>query len=219
MPGKHPEAGKKGYCCSSCQWFTVGYAGNCQTLRGVSIDTPACIEYLQPQVDEFAEIMIDKYLVGLRESFKHPMFKLDDSLAAELTGYLLDEDLSSKQMGTLQDLTRINEMLRKILAYRARVSNIYTSLIDIKHELDERINYANLWLFAKHKVYKDLKNAVARKAAFDRIMPEAMPIKKTISKLEVTAKYVDDRLDANERLLCKILASAERIKFSQGGRM
>lgn len=219
MPHQHPEADKKSYKCSSCQWFTAGYSGNCQTYRGVTIDTKACIEYQQPQADSMAEAFVDKYLIGLRESFKHPIFRLDASLAQELSGYLLDESLSNMHIGSFQDLTAIQELLRKILAYRARVSNIYTSIIDIKHELEEKISYANLWLFSKHKAYKDLKNVAARKAAFDRILPEIIPIKKNIAKLEATAKYVDDRLDANERLLSKILASSERIWFSKGNKI
>lgn len=218
-PQQHPEASKKSYTCGSCVWFTQGFAGTCQTYRGITVSTPACVEYQQPSPDPLDEIYRDKYIIGLRESLKHPRFRLDQSLTQELTGYLLDEDLTRLHAGTLQDLTAIMDVLRKILSFRSRVSTIYTSVLDVKHELQEKENYATLWLYSKHsKLMKDVKNAPARKAAFDRVFPEMVSLWKMVDKLEATAKYVDDRLDANERLLTKILQSSERIWFSKGNK-
>ncbi len=200
MPPVHPEAELRSLVCGSCQWYMAGFEGdNCQRRRGVEVDTPACQEYTIPMEDPFYEIIRDKYIQRIRREIVSERFKIDSSIIVELRSYIQTENLNKYKFGTQQDLEGINTFVKKIIYYRARVSNIYTSLLDVKYDFDEVISHANLWLYSKYPVVQTLKNETARRSAFQRIMPEMIEVQKDIDKNLATAKYIDDYLDSNER--------------------
>lgn len=216
-PKVHPNAKSGTLVCGRCQWFASGFNGaTCQKIRDVQIDTPACVEFKEYLEDQFHEVMDDKYIHGVRESLRGNRFKLNEqAILEELRTYNLDHNLMQFTYGSTQDLESVGVAMRKIVAYRARVSSIYTSLIDMQHDLDEIMSQASLWLYSKYPMIRDLKNETQRKAAFDRLVPEQIFISKSISKLMATSKYVDEKLDSNERALGRILSSAEKLWFSK----
>lgn len=216
-PKVHPNAKTGTMVCGQCQWFASGFNGsNCQKVREVQIDTPACVEFKAYMEDQFHDVIDDKYIHGIRESMRGNRFKLNEqSILDELRVYNLDHDLMKFSHGSTQDLENVSTALRKIVAYRARVSSIYTALIDLQHDLDEAMSQASLWLYSKYPLIRDLKNETLRKAAFDRLLPEQIFISKSISKILATSKYIDEKLDSNERALGKILSSAEKLWFSK----
>lgn len=217
-PGQHPEAEAEDVRCGSCQWFKAGFgvSGNCAATRDVDINTYACTEYQDPMLDTFADIAADKYVLGIRENLKQPRFKLDgDSILEELRSYIIEQDISKSKIGTSQDLELINVFLRKVIANRARVSTIYTSLVDTKHELEELEHYAELWLYSHYAKMVNLKNESLRRSAMFRLLPELVPVKKNLKKLMSTAEYIDKKLDTAENTLAKILSSSERLMFSR----
>lgn len=218
MPAQHPEAEAKNITCGSCQWFTAGFKGrHCQKLRGVDHNTLACEEYILPLDDPFVMVLQDKYIQGIRKELQSIRFKIDESVSEELKSSIVEDDNIVKgKFGSKQDLEGIAVVLRNVIALRSRVSTIYTSLIDIKFEFDEMQSHCSLWLYSKYaQLMKDLKNETMRKAAFLRIVPEMIQVQSNIEKNIILAKYADDRLDANERTLTKILGSSEKLYFSR----
>jgi hypothetical protein len=217
-PKVHPEAISGDMVCGQCQWFVSGFKGqNCKTVREVVVDTPACVEFVPHVSDFYEEISLaDKYIIGIRQAMLSNKFKLDEStLIDELKSYMVEMDLRHKPYGTQQDLEAISQAIRQIIAYRSRVSSIYTSVLDLKHELEELMRHASLWLYSKYSNLQELKNESYRKAAFDRILPESIQLSTTLEKLSAVARYVDEKLDGNERALGKIISSAEKLWFSK----
>ena len=216
-PKDHPETKVKNLKCGTCQWFMSGYNNNnCKTTRGVEVDSNACIEYVTILEDPFHEIASDKFDKGIRAEFLSGKFKIDsESLIEELKRYILDDSYLNNRFGTSQDIESIDRALRVIVSYRSRVSNIYTILIDLKYDHDELINQANLWVFSKYQMIRELKNEISRKMALDRILPESVPLSKTLDKLMVTSKHIDEKLTQNEFTLRAILSSSEKLWFSK----
>jgi hypothetical protein len=217
MPPKHPEADLKSLACGSCQWFAAGYGGaNCRELRKVRPDTPACTEFELPMEDPFSAAVRDKYIQGIRRQVVSERFVVESGILDELRSYIREENLNKYRFGTQQDLEGVCTYLKNIVYFRARVSNIYTGLLDVKHEFDEIASHASLWLYSKYApVMQGLRNEAARKAALHRILPEMIEVQKQIDKTMAAAKHVDDFLDANERACSKILSSSERLWFSR----
>ena len=217
-PGQHPEAEAEDVRCGTCQWIRAGFgaSGNCGKNRDVEPTTYACIEYTPPLMDSFQDIASDKYVLGIRQKLGSPRFRLDgESILEELRGYIIEQDLTRNKLGTKQDLQEVNVYLRKVVGNRARVSTIFTSLIDTKYELDELEHYAELWLYSHYAKMTNLKNESMRRSAMYRILPELVPIKKNLKKLMATSEYIDKQLDSAEHTLAKILASSERLLFSR----
>jgi len=215
-PKVHPEAASRGWVCGQCQWFASGYNQTCEKLRAVEIDTPACIEFTAYLEDYYHEIIDDKYIHGLRAALRGNRFKINETaLLEELKQYNIDVDLAVNKLGTLQDMEAITGAIKTIVGYRSRVVAIYTSLLDLQHDMEEMMSHASLWLYSKYETMRDLKNEGMRQAAFDRLLPEKIAIQKNISKLVATAKYMDEKLDSNERALGKILSAAEKMWFSR----
>jgi hypothetical protein len=217
MPPEHPEAEARSLVCGSCQWFMSGFNGqNCQVTRSVELTTKACREYTLPLNDPLNVLVFDKYIIGVRTELSNPKYNVDKNIVVELKTYVEENaNLLKFSFGSKQDLEGIATFLRRIVALRSRVSTIYTSLVDIKHDFEEVVEYANVWLFSKYAIFRELKNETARKLAFNRILPEMIVVRKNISKAITIAQYVDERLDANERTLGKILSSAEKLWFSK----
>lgn len=216
MPPVHPEAEAKSLMCGSCQWFMAGFNGsNCQKVRSVSFDTLACREYTLPLDDPFYPIVQDKYIQGIREALRLPKFIIDDSILVEMRGYVIEDDFNKYKFGTKQDLEAINITLKKIIQLRARISTIFTSLLDIKYELEELLDHSNLWLYSKYSSVRELKNEGMRKAVLLRILPELIDINKNLEKSISLSKYVEKHLENNEMTLAKILSSSEKLWFSR----
>lgn len=217
-PGQHPEAEAEDVRCGSCQWYKAGFemSGNCSATREVEAGTYACLEYTEPLVDAFSDIANDKYMLGVRQKLNTPRFRIDGAnIVEELRGYIVEHDISGGKLGTRQDLQQVNIFLRKVVTNRARVSTIYTSLIDTRHELEELEQYSELWLYSNYPKMTNLKNESIRRAAIFRILPELVPIRKNLKKLMATAEYIDKKMDSTENTLAKILASSERLMFSR----
>lgn len=216
-PPDHPDAETKGLLCGNCQWFSAGFDGNnCHKIRKVEIDTVACIEHTKVMADYFHSIINDKYIEGLRNAIQHPKFKINaETLIEELKGYQISDDISKYRVGTQQRLEVIDQLLARVISYRSRVSQIYTTLIDIQYDIKQLLSYSNLWLHSKYQVIRDLKNEQARSAAQDRILPEFLPITKNIDKVMAIAKHVDEKLTENEWTLKAILSGSEKLWQSQ----
>lgn len=216
MPAVHPDAEIKQYQCGGCQWFSAGFQGkNCQKLREVVVDTPACVEYTLLLPDYLALAAKDKYILQIRESLKHQKYTTADILLDELKGYIVQLDSRPFDYGSRQDIVDIITALQKIVSYRSRVSIIYTTSIETKYEVEEMQRYIQLWLSSKYTVYRDLKNEMLRTAAVDRLVPELLPLQKNLSKVQSTAKYLDERLDSNDWTLRAILTTAEKLWYSR----
>lgn len=214
-PRDHPQAKDKNLTCGTCQWFSAGFkGGSCRKLRGVEISSIACVEYTERLKDVFHEITQDKYIQGIKDSFNHPRWKIDTSLLEELRGYIISDDLLSKRYGTQQDLEAVAVALKKVIAYRSRVSTIYTSILDLHYELKELQSHINLWLYSKYAKVRELKNDTMRKAAIERLVPEMVAVQKDIDKTLALAKYLDEKLGENDWTLRAILSSAEKLWYS-----
>jgi hypothetical protein len=133
----------------------------------------------------------------------------------ELKSYVVDDNFTKYRFGTVQDLESINLTLKKIVQLRARVSSLFTSMIDIKYEFDELQNHCNLWLYSKYSLIRDLKSEGMRKIIVMRLLPEMINISKNIEKNMSTAKYIENHLECNEQTLIKILNSSEKLWFSR----
>jgi hypothetical protein len=215
IPEKHPEADSKRIMCGSCQWFSAGFGKTCQTTRGVAFDALACREFTVPLEDPYFFITQDKYIQGIREVFRSNRFKIDASILEEIKSYIVDDNFNKYKFGTTQDLESINNTLKKIIQFRARISNLYTSMLDIKHEFDELMSHSQLWLISKYAIIRELKSESLRKIVFLRLLPEMIHISKNIEKNLATAKYVENHLECNEQTLIKILNSSEKLWFSR----
>lgn len=216
MPPAHAEAATKKLVCGSCQWFNSGLDGNnCRKLRDVEVDTIACVEFTTLLKDQFHEVARDKIILQIREMLRHNRFKVDTSLLEELRGYVINEDFTKYKYGTQQDIATMQRSLMQVVSYRARVSFIYTSMIDVQVELETELRQAKMWLYSKYKVMIDLKNEEMREAALHRLLPELIPITASINKVILTSKYLDEKLDKNDWTLRAILDSVQKSHFKE----
>jgi len=216
MPETHPEAEAKHLMCGSCQWFASGFNGKtCQKSRLVKYDTLACKEFTLPLYDPFFEVTQDKYILGIREVLRSNKFKIDESIIAELRSYVVEDGFTKYKFGTTQELECINSVLKKIVQLRARVSALFTSMIDIKYDFDELSTHSQLWLYSKYQLIRDLKSEGMRKIIISRLLPETIHISKNLEKNMATAKYIENHLECNEQTLIKILNSSEKLWFSR----
>jgi hypothetical protein len=217
MPKVHPEAISKNLSCGSCQWMTAGFDGkNCQKTRDVEISTVACIEYTSKLPDIFYDICRDKYILGVREVLRNKKFSINESVIDEIKNNILNDDFSKHQYGTKQDIESLQKGLLKIVSFRSRVSNLYTTSIDMKYNLEELENHVNLWVYSKYEsIAQTLKNDQMRKSALYRLAPEFLEIHKKLNKMLAVLKYVDDKLDSNDQTLRAVLNSADKLVFAK----
>ena len=213
---KHAKADSDNLTCGTCQWFAVGYNGqSCRKLRNVDISDEACIEYTELLDDPYQEIASDKFISGVREQLRHSRYRIDQSILEELKGYIINIEFAGAELGSRQDIEGVLNILKSVVAYSARVSNIYTAILDVNYEVEKLGNDANLWLFSKYAQIRDLKNEHTRKSVFNRLIPEYHITIKNIEKVLITAKYLDSKLDKSDRTLQAILRSSEKLWFSK----
>jgi hypothetical protein len=215
MPAQHKWAKDQSLMCGSCQWFRMGFRQKgCRETRKVEIHTFACVEFKEPMENIYQDLDGDKYLEEIRAYLASGAFHVDISLLDELKNYLQQDDFSSYRFGTKQDLESMMGYLQKIVGWRARVSTIYTSLIDLKIQLEEVNEKSQMWLYNNYAIIRNLKNDILRQAAFNQLIPEYSKTRKRIKTHLLIAEHIDSKLDANERTIGKILSSAEKLWFS-----
>ena len=215
FPGEHTEAEVRSLVCGACQWFYSGYDGNtCAKIRKVEPKTVACIEFTSKLKDPFSEIAKDKFILGLRDKLRLPRYKVADSFLIELQGYIVDDNFGDMSYGKQQDLIALSSGLAKIISHRSRVSLIYTQMIDLQHDIKKLQKEANMWLYSKYSSIRDLKNELMRESAMDRVIPELPGVVVPLEKIIATARYLDEKLDSNERTIRAILSSAEKLWYS-----
>lgn len=214
MPAEHPSALKDNLTCGTCQWYLTGYLGrSCRSLREVEPNTRACLEYEEYMNDPFTSICNnDKLITELRKDLKNNYDIEDSELISEVNSYILKTDnLTTQQLGVNQNLTQIVITLKSVLAIRQRLSQINTSVIDLNANYEEVLTKARMWVYARYKVVRELKNEQLRTAAFDRILPEKIPIEKKLHKVMALIKYLDEKLKDNEYTIRMIIQASEKI--------
>jgi hypothetical protein len=169
------------------------------------------------EVDPFLSIAEDKTLESLSLALSSSKFKISDTLADEVKSYSISEDMLKNCFGSSQDIEAITQALKNVVIYRHRVSQIYTMLLDLYHDLDEIGSSVQTYLYRKYSVYRNLKNEIQRKAAVESAVPLFSKIHSKVSKLLEITKYIDEKLDKNEFTLRAILQSSERLWYSKEG--
>jgi len=217
LPKQHPESQVKGLTCGLCQWFMTGYKNQtCRNVRGVEVNSPACIKYSEIKEDPYHDMNDDEYLCDIRSELKNGRFTFDPNPPLnELRALSESISISGKQYGTLQDLEALDQTLRRVVTSRSRVSSIYTYAIDIEQDLAEITKTIKVWLASKYPSYSAAKNETIRTAAFYRAVPELITIEANVDKLRITAKYVDDKLSSVEFTIRAIFSSSEKLWFSR----
>lgn len=168
-------------------------------------------------IDPFTSISEDLTLVSIGAVLSGPKFKLSDSLIDELKSYCISEEMLKNSFGTSQDVEAIAQTLKNAVMYRHRVTQVYTMLLDLSHDLEELGSNVQTYMYRKYSVYRGLKNEIQRKAAVDTAIPVFSKISTKVSKLLDIAKFVDEKLDKNEFTLRAILQSSERLWYSKEG--
>lgn len=172
---------------------------------------------IESEVDPFLSIAEDKTLESLSLALSSSKFKISDTLADEVKSYSISEDMLKNCFGSSQDIEAITQALKNVVIYRHRVSQIYTMLLDLYHDLDEIGSSVQTYLYRKYSVYRNLKNEIQRKAAVESAVPLFSKIHSKVSKLLEITKYIDEKLDKNEFTLRAILQSSERLWYSKEG--
>lgn len=216
MPSTHPEAALKNLMCGSCQWFSAGYKGNtCQITRGVGINTVACIEYLPTMQDPYNVYSKDKYILGLRESLKSSLSEsIHKKWREEISGYNIDPSSINFAAGQHNEVESLKVMLKTVIEYRNRITEICSTLILEEGTLDEVEEKAYIWLVSKYEEVRDLKNEKQRQMVISRAMPEYVTIKHEIYRTSKLAKFIDDKLDKNDKTLMKLIDVAKSTYFN-----
>lgn len=215
MPDEHPEANLRKLTCGSCQWFTAGYKGsNCRKTRDVEPMTPACVEYTPIFEDPYHEASKDKYLVGVSSEIASEYYQIDQSIIKEMKDYIVNLEGAVGGMGRNAESNALNNKLKEIVAYRARVTTVTSDIIEIKSFLSEKVDNANMWLYSKYPFMMELRNEEQRRAAFDRILPTYRPVKTSLDRLQATVDLIDSKLDKNERTIRSILEANIKLVYS-----
>lgn len=215
MPDRHPEATLRKLTCGGCQWFSSGYNGeNCRKLRDVEALTLACVEFRPIFEDPFHDAAKDKFLMGINDAMTSNYFLVDPKLLKELKDYIIKLDTISNNMGRNAEFNVLNSKLKEVVGYRARITEIASDLIELKHDLQQLADQASMWLYSKYDFMMELRNEEQRKAAFDRILPYYKATKVPIDKLSATLELVDEKLNQNERTLRTILEANTKMVYS-----
>ena len=215
MPDKHPEAKIRKLMCGGCQWFSAGYEGQtCRKTRDVEVLTTACVEYRPIFEDPYHNASQDKFLVGVNESLLSDYFTVDPKLTSELKDYIIRLDEITENMGRNAEYNVLNTKLKQVVAYRARITEVYADCIEVKHDLLKVADQASMWLYSKYPFMMELRNEEQRKAAFDRILPYYRPTKSSVDRLSAMLELVDSKLTQNERTLRTILEASIKMVYS-----
>lgn len=212
----HLEAEKRKLVCGSCRWFSVGYKGiTCQKTRKVVIDTPACVEYQEGIKDPWAIFRNDKYLHAMREDMVKVLeTKSFEGYITELSTYIVKIEKLDFALGQHQSAYHLQVGLQTVVGYRARVSEIFTTIIGYNKELEKFKEKAYVWLSSTYSEVREAKNEKAKEVALYRAIPELMELEKIIEKTLDIAKYVDGKLDKNDMTIGNMLKSVSTTYFS-----
>ena len=215
MPKNHPEASIRKLVCGGCQWFTAGYEGeDCRKLRDVEATTTACIEFKPIFSDPYHDASSDKFIAGIRTKLTSNYFLIDPKVIVEIKGYVVNLETLVDGMGRNAEFNALNSALKKVVAYRARVTDILSDCIELKSHLNRLVDQANMWLYSKYEVFRELKNDKQRQAGFDRVIPEYSPVATQMDILIKTVELVDGKLDKQERTIKSILESNLKLVYS-----
>lgn len=216
MPERHLEADAKKLVCGSCKWFRSGYKGiTCQKTREVELETPACVEYVTITNDPFMVFARDKYLLDIRKEIRdNSRIELYKKFRTEVSGYLLDIDGLNLALGSHQSSVALQEALKKIVSYRYRVSEIYTSMSEFKADIEAMSEKVYVWLVSNYEEIRDLKNEKLRHMAVQRSVPELVELTHEINKTVDIAKYIDGKLDKNDSTIQAMLRSVNSTHFA-----
>lgn len=212
----HPDAEKRKLVCGQCQWFATGYKGiTCKKTRGVALDTVACEEWREGIKDPWAIFRGDKYIQELRNDLadviKTGVF---DSYRRELAGYNVHIDNLDFSLGQHQSSLALQKALQTIVGYRYRVSEMFTLTIEYKKDLEKFRDKTYIWLSSTYPEVKDAKNEKSKEVALYRAVPELVELENLIEKTMDVAKYVDGKLDSNDRTIQLMLKSVGHTYFS-----
>jgi hypothetical protein len=212
----HHEAEKKKLVCGQCQWFASGYKGiTCQKQRGVLLDTVACEEWKEGVKDPWAIFRSDKYIQGLRQDLADVIkVGVFDSYRRELAGYNVHIDNLDFSLGQHQSSLALQKALQTIVGYRYRVSEMFTLTIEYKKDLEKFREKTYIWLSSTYSEVKDAKNEKSKEVALYRAVPELVELENLIEKTLDIAKYVDGKLDSNDRTIQLMLKSVGQTYFS-----
>ena len=212
----HPDAEKKKLVCGQCQWFAAGYKGiTCKKERGVSLDTIACEEWREGIKDPWAIFRGDKYIQGLRQDLAEVIkIGVFDSYRRELAGYNLHIDNLDFALGQHQSSLALQKALQTIVGYRYRVSEMFTLTIEYKKDLEKFRDKTYIWLSSTYPEVKDAKNEKSKEVALYRAVPELVELENLIEKTLDIAKYIDGKLDSNDRTIQLMLKSVGQTYFS-----
>jgi hypothetical protein len=212
----HLDAEKMRLVCGSCSWFSVGYKGiTCQKTRKVLLDTPACVEYKAGVKDPWAIFKADKYLIELRKDLMSVLeTKVFDTYVTEITKYNVHLNELNFALGQHQSSFALQKALQTLVGYRYRVSEIFTTVITYKKDLEKFIEKTYIWLASTYPEVREAKNEKAKQVALYRAIPELIEIENLIEKTMDVAKYVDGKLDSNDRTIQLMLKSVGSTYFS-----
>lgn len=215
-PKEHPLAQVKKLTCGSCQWFTAGYEGNnCQKLRGVVVDEPACYEYSEIKADPFAEMARDKYVQQIRSEIRETLkVEIYRNYATEVQKYLVHIQSYCATAGQAREAQVLKEALQVVVTCRYRVSEIFTVALDHESKLDKLKEKVYVWLLSRYPEMRDMKNEKLKQAAVYRVAPEILEFESEIGRLKKLAGYIDSKVDANDKTIQKILDAVRSTYFN-----
>lgn len=213
----HPEAYSKFITCGSCQWFNVGYKGiTCQKTRKVLVDTPACIEYRAGVKDPWTIFRGDKYLIELRKDLSQMISDngVFNNYIVELANYNVKIEDLDLNLGQHQSALALQKALQTVVGFRFRVSEIYTQTLDYKRDMARFQEKIYIWLSSTYPEVRELKNEKAKQVALSRAVPELLEIQTVVDKTVDIAKYIDSKLDSNDRTIQQMLNSVKSTYYS-----
>ncbi len=212
----HPECSKRKLVCGSCAWFSVGYKGiTCQKTRKVILDTPACVEYKEGVKDPWAIFRTDKYLMELRKDLITVVEgKSFEGYIGEITRYNVNLNELDFNLGQHQSSLALQRALQTLVGYRYRVSEIFTTVLTYKKDLEKFKEKTYIWLSSTYPEVREAKNEKAKEVALYRALPELLEVENLIEKTMDVSKYVDGKLDSNDRTIQLMLKSVASTYFS-----
>lgn len=213
----HLEAEKKKLVCGSCRWYSVGYKGiTCRKTRKVLLDTPACVEYeITTMKDPWDIFRKDKYLTELRKDLAVVLStNTFINFQMELSQYKVNLDTLDLSLGQHQSSFALQKALQTVVGHRYRVSEIFTQVITYKKDMDKFTEKTYIWLSSTYKEIREAKNEKEKQVGLNRAIPELLEIENLIEKTMDIAKYIDGKLDSNDRTIQLMLKSVGSTYFS-----
>jgi hypothetical protein len=181
----------------------------------VVLDTPACVEWKEGIKDPWAVFRSDKYLLAMREDMMRVLeTKSFEGYITELSGYIVKIENLNFSLGQHQSAFHLQVGLQTVVGYRARVSEIFTTIIQYNKELEKFKEKAYVWLSSSYPEVREAKNEKAKEVALSRAIPELLELEKIIEKTLEVARYIDGKLDKNDMTIGNMLKSVSTTYFS-----